>query len=267
MNLQFQEPLAVREVSPDLVKKTEGQAFIPKSKSQNLIQPKDYTSTHARRQRDIKRLLDSKQGTVQRAASWERTGPQAQHQGQREERDVSGGKALRPAGQDGMVGAVLPTQAKVPGLLNSREGELARSSGAEAESDLRPILKVGVQPHSPQHLRALDQVPSTRPIAKQGNQEHEQWPREEPASKESASDLAPRRGPGTAGASTGGLLLQGRQFLGPSVPPTNQKGMLGDTKQWRHRSRDQGTMSGGLNEDLSGQVSKARLQRREIGLL
>lgn len=60
LNLQFQEPLAVREVSPDLVKKTEGQAFIPKSKSQNLIQPKDYTSTHARRQRDIKRLLDSK---------------------------------------------------------------------------------------------------------------------------------------------------------------------------------------------------------------
>ena len=60
LKLQFKEPISVHEVSPYLIKTTEDQAVIPKSKSQNIIAPKEYRSAHARRQRDIKRLLDSK---------------------------------------------------------------------------------------------------------------------------------------------------------------------------------------------------------------
>lgn len=52
-------------------------------------------------------------------------------------------------------------------------------------------------------------------------------------------------------------MLQGRQVVG-LVQPKNQRGMPDDAGLLgqRHRSRDQGTMSGGLNGDLSEQVGK-----------
>lgn len=53
-----------------------------------MVAPKEYRSAHARRQRDIKRLLDSKQGTVPRMAWNERNLPQAQHQTHYEERET-----------------------------------------------------------------------------------------------------------------------------------------------------------------------------------
>lgn len=62
--------------------------------------------------------------------------------------------------------------------------------------------------------------------------------------------------------SNGGLVLQGRQVVGVAQPK-HTRGMPVEVRQLGHgrqRSRDQGTMSGGLNGDLSEPAGKGLQQ-------
>ena len=64
----------VREVTPELFNKGDDAKSVPYAKSQNAIAPKEYRSAHAKRQRDIKRLIDSKHGSSPVKSTNERTG-------------------------------------------------------------------------------------------------------------------------------------------------------------------------------------------------